>query len=247
MCQLQKDHNMMINYYRRHKSTKSKRQSLPNYDMRHMYDVIAQVTSSIQQHARIVVQYFSAEECGVCYERVADVSLPCSHRLCSVCHPRLARCPLCRMPCKSTFRYLSDDASSVSDDSSAEDDDVEDGDEYSSEYNEDHWWYCLNISSEHLVRNIVDSLGTDCRASATTINLHFNHDVFKNEGGVIHCDMEYLRDDANYVRFPVSSDRRLILKQRFCQVAPVLISKCRYWERHGREIELKPMIDFRGS
>ena len=246
VCQLQKDHNTMMDYYRRQKSTTSKRQSLPNYDMRHMYDVIGQVTSSIQQHETMVAQYCSAEECCVCYERVADVSLPCSHRFCSVRHLRLNQCPLCRMPCRRTHRYLSDDDFSVDGDAAVVDNGVGDDDEYSSDYNEEHWWYCLNTCTEHMVRNVVERLGTDCRASATTINFHFNHDVFSKEDGVIHCDMEYLHDDANYQRFPVSSERRAILKERFCQVAPVLISKCRHWERHGVEIELKPMIDFRG-
>jgi hypothetical protein len=35
------------------------------------------------------------EECIVCFEERDPIAFPCAHKVCSVCYPKLKRCPLC--------------------------------------------------------------------------------------------------------------------------------------------------------
>ena len=239
--QLQKDHQMVMRYCRAQKDSKIEQQLLPKYDVRYLYDVISEVTKSIEQHAPLVAEYFAMreEECCVCYERVADVALICSHKLCSVCHHRLDKCPLCRMSYIRKFECLSDD-----DDFSVHNDDDEEV--HSREVSEDQWWAFYDQDTQGLIREVECPRGTDVAECARIINISFNYDVFKKVDGFIECDLDYLHDDASYLVFPMSDERRRILKDRYCYMAEFLIDKCRYHARMGHDIELQTLREFRG-
>ena len=50
----------------------------------------------------------SDDDCPVCYEKTTLVSLPCEHRICSLCKDRLRQktCPMCRAPLPSYMDTL---------------------------------------------------------------------------------------------------------------------------------------------
>ena len=238
--QLQNDHQMVMRYYRAQKNSQRKQSLAPKYDMRYMYDVIAKVTKGIQQHAPLVAGYFAVgdEECCVCYERVADVALMCSHRLCYFCHPQLNMCPLCRAPYKRKCECLSDDDFSVDND--------DDEEVHSREFSEDDWWAFYDQDTQGLIREVKAPGGTDIADCARIINISFDYNVFKKVDGVVESDFDYLHNDASYLVFPMSDDRRRILKDRYCYMAPLMMERSRYYESVGQDIELQTLREFRG-
>ena len=37
------------------------------------------------------------EECIICFEENDFITLPCNHKVCVLCYPKLKRCPLCNI------------------------------------------------------------------------------------------------------------------------------------------------------
>ena len=60
----------------------------------------------LRNGATIVTDEEEDDLCMICYERKADQSLGCSHSLCSVCLPRVDKCPMCRTSvCRQSKYY----------------------------------------------------------------------------------------------------------------------------------------------
>jgi hypothetical protein len=43
------------------------------------------------------------EECIICFEENDFVTLPCNHKVCVLCYPKLKRCPLCNITINETI------------------------------------------------------------------------------------------------------------------------------------------------
>jgi hypothetical protein len=207
--------------------------ALKSYDVN---GIVERVADSMEKYSDAVAEYFGASDCPVCYESHAVTPLKCSHTLCTTCYAKLDQCPLCRTP----YRNPPDDSSDA-------DDSSDESEVYSRGIRESDWWDFLDEDSKSLVGDITHpTQGTDCEYCTRTINITFDYDVFENRGGIIECDLDFLHHDASYRIFPVSEERRRILKDRFCYMAPLLLEKCRQVERAGQEVELDTLRGIRG-